>query len=155
MSVTKTNLFSLAVTPINKSNSSCIGFPIFLSLTFSLAYSFMQPKIGITESPFTNASTALCDFFGFMLFSAPYRNSSTVISEIKQFSLPFSFIIESKFIFLVGDNGELLDEMRTFPKGQHDDVLDSLSMQLSFARTPFIPKPPLRDEDSVEKNIAI
>jgi len=37
---------------------------------------------------------------------------------------------ESKSIFLVGDNLELLDEMRVFPNGQHDDVLDSLSMQL-------------------------
>lgn len=62
---------------------------------------------------------------------------------------------ESKSIFLVGDNGELLDEMRTFPNGQHDDVLDSLSMQLSFARPPFIPKPPLRDDGEGERNIAI
>lgn len=44
---------------------------------------------------------------------------------------------ESKSIFLVGDNFELLDEMRTFPNGQHDDVLDSLSMQLQVAKAPF------------------
>lgn len=44
---------------------------------------------------------------------------------------------ESKSIFLVGDNFELLDEMRTFPNGQHDDVLDSLSMQLHNAKPPY------------------
>lgn len=43
---------------------------------------------------------------------------------------------ESKSIFLIGDNSELLDEMRTFPKGQFDDVLDSLSMQIHNARPP-------------------
>lgn len=44
---------------------------------------------------------------------------------------------ENKSIFLVGDNFELLDEMRVFPQGQHDDVLDSLSMQLHNAHKPF------------------
>ena len=53
---------------------------------------------------------------------------------------------ESKSIFLIGDNSELLDEMRTFPNGQYDDVLDSLSMQLSFAKPPFRRTPPLREE---------
>ena len=37
LSVTKVSLFSTAVTPIKRSNSSCIGLPIFLSLTFSFA----------------------------------------------------------------------------------------------------------------------
>lgn len=61
---------------------------------------------------------------------------------------------ESKSIFLVGDNLELLDEMRVFPNGQHDDVLDSLSMQLPHARAPFRKPMTLRDEEP-EKNIAI
>ena len=46
---------------------------------------------------------------------------------------------ESKSIFFVGDNLELLDEMRTFPQGQHDDVLDSLAYQLAVAKKPFVP----------------
>ena len=37
LSVTKVSSFSTAVTPIKRSNSSCIGVPIFLSRTFSLA----------------------------------------------------------------------------------------------------------------------
>ena len=61
---------------------------------------------------------------------------------------------ESKSIFLVGDNIELLDEMRVFPNGQHDDVLDSLSMQLPHARAPYRKPMQLRDEEP-EKNVAI
>lgn len=60
---------------------------------------------------------------------------------------------ESKSIFLVGDNLELLDDMRTFPNGMHDDVLDSLSYQLPIARPPHF-SPINRDEDD-EKNPAI
>jgi phage terminase large subunit-like protein len=61
---------------------------------------------------------------------------------------------ESKSIFLVGDNSELLDEMRVFPNGQHDDVLDSLSMQLPHARPPFR-KPMRLREEIVDNNPAI
>jgi phage terminase large subunit-like protein len=43
---------------------------------------------------------------------------------------------ESRSIFLIGDNSELIDEMRTFPHGQHDDVLDSLSYQIHNAKVP-------------------
>lgn len=43
---------------------------------------------------------------------------------------------ESKTIFFVGNCSDLVDDMRTFPRGQHDDVLDSLSMQLEVAYKP-------------------
>lgn len=43
---------------------------------------------------------------------------------------------ESKSIILIGDNAELLDEMRSFPRGGFDDVLDSLAMQLQHAEAP-------------------
>lgn len=61
---------------------------------------------------------------------------------------------ESKSIFLVGDNFELLDEMRTFPNGQHDDVIDSLSMQIPHAK-PINYRPIDRSEDTIDKNPAI
>jgi phage terminase large subunit-like protein len=61
---------------------------------------------------------------------------------------------ESKSIFLVGDNTELMDEMRTFPNGQWDDVLDAVSQQLSHARPPFR-KPMYPEERKAETNIAI
>lgn len=35
-------------------------------------------------------------------------------------------LFQSKSVFLIGDCSNLVEEMRTFPRGQHDDVLDSL-----------------------------
>lgn len=61
---------------------------------------------------------------------------------------------ETKSIFLVGDNFELLDEMRTFPNGQHDDVIDSLSMQLPHAKAPHRKTPPLRETADESHNPA-
>lgn len=61
---------------------------------------------------------------------------------------------ESKSVFLVGDNSELLDEMRAFPNAPHDDVIDSLSMQLPHARAPHRKVYPLFSTDE-EKNMAI
>lgn len=43
---------------------------------------------------------------------------------------------ESEAIFLVGDNAELIDEMRSFPRGVHDDILDSLAYQIQVAHRP-------------------
>ncbi len=45
-------------------------------------------------------------------------------------------IWESKTIFFVGECGDLIENMRTFPRGQHDDVIDSLAMQLEVAYKP-------------------
>ena len=61
---------------------------------------------------------------------------------------------ENKSIFLVGDNFELLDEMRVFPNGQHDDILDSLSYQIHHAKPPYY-KPIDRSDNNKETNPAI
>ena len=50
---------------------------------------------------------------------------------------------ENKSIYLVGDNTELIDEMRVFPNGQNDDVLDSLAYQTYYAKAPMQKKQPL------------
>lgn len=42
----------------------------------------MEPNIGMTTIPLRKLSTALCDFALSILFSAPYLNSNTVISEM-------------------------------------------------------------------------
>lgn len=39
-------------------------------------------------------------------------------------------------VFIEGECANLQDEMRTFPRGQHDDVLDSLAYQLQVAYPP-------------------
>lgn len=43
---------------------------------------------------------------------------------------------ESRSIFLVGNCNDLLEEMRVFPRGNHDDVLDSLAYQEQIAYKP-------------------
>lgn len=44
---------------------------------------------------------------------------------------------QSMSIFLVGDCSDLEENMRVFPRGLHDDVLDSLQMQLQIAQKPY------------------
>lgn len=44
---------------------------------------------------------------------------------------------ESRSIFLVGNCDDLKQEMRVFPRGSHDDVLDSLAMQEEIAEKPI------------------
>lgn len=61
---------------------------------------------------------------------------------------------ENKSIFLVGDNLELKDEMRVFPRGQHDDIIDSLSMQLHNAHKPYY-TPSYDHSDEQDTNPAI
>lgn len=41
--------------------------------------------------------------------------------------------IESGSLYLIGDNNDLLEESRVFPRGIHDDILDSLAYQEQIA----------------------
>lgn len=66
------------------------------------------------ERPLRNKSTALWDFAGLSLFSAPYLSSAIVISEIKQFSLPFSFICSSRFNLPRRKNTQMLVSSKYF-----------------------------------------
>ena len=61
---------------------------------------------------------------------------------------------ENKSIYLIGDNTELIDEMRVFPNGQNDDVLDSLAYQTYYAKAPMQKKQPLMKKSS-DTNSAI
>lgn len=46
-------------------------------------------------------------------------------------------LMESKSVFFVGDCSALIEEMRVFPRGQHDDVLDSFQYAESIAFKPY------------------
>ena len=46
-------------------------------------------------------------------------------------------LMESKSVFFVGDCSALEEEMRVFPRGQHDDVLDSFAYNEMIAYKPF------------------
>ena len=102
-------------------------------------YKTYSPQfIGLEETTFTMAIQPFLDD------EMRKRNTFISITPIKHKGIQKELRIrgliprwESKSIFLVGDNFELLDEMRTFPNGQHDDVLDSLSMQLHNAKPPY------------------
>ena len=108
LSVTNVRSLASAVTSIIKSNSSCSGVPFFLKETSVSAYSFTMPKIEITVNPFTNLSTASCDFFGLSLFCAPYLSSNTVSYDIKQLSSPFSLMISSNLRWPRRKNTQIL-----------------------------------------------
>ena len=46
-------------------------------------------------------------------------------------------LMESKSVFFVGDCSALEEEMRVFPRGQHDDVLDSFCYSEMIAYKPY------------------
>jgi len=45
--------------------------------------------------------------------------------------------MESKSVFFVGDCSALEEEMRVFPRGLHDDVLDSFQYAEQIAYKPY------------------
>ncbi len=46
-------------------------------------------------------------------------------------------LMESKSVFMVGDCSALIEEMRVFPRGLHDDVLDSFQYAEQIAFKPY------------------
>jgi phage terminase large subunit-like protein len=122
---------------------------------FYLNKTYKPTFIGLEETTFTMA------ILPFMQDEMRKRQDFFTVTPIKHKGINKELRIrgliprwESRSIFLVGENSELLNEMRVFPNGQHDDVLDSLSMQLSFARPPFRRAPNFSTEKE-ETNIAI
>lgn len=122
---------------------------------FFLKDTYNPQFVGLEETSFTMAIQP------FIEDEMRKRNKYFVITPVKHRGVNKEVRIrgliprwESKSIFLVGDNTELLDEIRVFPNGQNDDVVDSLSMQLPHARPPYIKPTPLRSEET-DTNIAI
>ena len=111
--------------------------------------------VGLEETTFTMAIQP------FLEEEMRKRNEFFTVTPIKQRGVNKELRIrgliprwENRSVFLVGDNTELLDEMRTFPRGQHDDVLDAFASQVSIAKAPFRKVYSPR-EDSIETNPAI
>lgn len=110
--------------------------------------------IGLEETTFTMAIQP------FIQDEMRRRNQFFTITPVKHKGIQKELRIrgliprwESRSIFLIGDNQELLDEMRVFPNGQHDDVLDSLSMMINIAKPPFYN--PIDRTEETEVNNAI
>lgn len=121
---------------------------------FYLAKTYSPKFLGLEETTFTMAIQPFIQDEmrkRQVFFSITPMKTKAVAKELRIRGLIPRW--ESRSIFLVGDNLELLDDMRTFPRGLHDDVLDSLSYQLPIARPPhFVPVD--RSEDS-DRNPAI
>lgn len=121
---------------------------------FYLKKAYNPMFIGLEETTFTMAIQP------FMEDEMRKRNDFFVVTPVKHKGVNKELRIrgliprwESKSVFLIGDNTELLDEMRTFPRGQNDDVLDSLAMQVNIAKAPFRKVYNPSDHDP-ERNIA-
>lgn len=57
---------------------------------------------------------------------------------------------ESRSIFFIENEcNDLKEEMRTFPRGMHDDVIDSTQYQLQLAQKPIPPVPVMRPSQRV------
>jgi len=122
---------------------------------FYLKETYNPQMIGLEETTFTMAIQP------FLEEEMRKRNKFFTITPLKHRAMHKEARIrgllprwESRSIFFVGDNVEILDEMRVFPNGEHDDVLDSLSYQLHNARPPYTKPPQLRSEEK-ETNPAI
>lgn len=104
---------------------------------FYLVNTYRPKTIGIEETTFTLAIKP------FIQEEMRKRSQFFSITELKHRSTLKETRIralvprwENNGIYLVGDNIELLDEMRSFPRGLHDDVLDALAYQLQVAHRP-------------------
>lgn len=104
---------------------------------FYIVETYKPTKIGLEETTFTIAIKP------FIQEEMRKRQKFFSITELKHRSTQKETRIraliprwENGGIVLVGDNIELIDEMRAFPRGLHDDVLDSLAYQVEIAHRP-------------------
>jgi phage terminase large subunit-like protein len=146
--VTRENKWYIKTYKLKINSKELIDHMFYLSKTYSPKY------MGLEETTFTMAIQPFIQDEmrkRQVFFSISPMKTKAVAKETRIRGLIPRW--ESKSIFLVGDNLELLDDMRTFPNGQHDDVLDSLSYQLPIARPPHFS--PINREEDDEKNPAI
>jgi len=104
---------------------------------FYLQKTYNPKTIGMEETTFTVAIKPFLNeemrkrnvFFGI----TPLKHKSTMKETRIRALIPRW---ENNAIYLIGANMELIDEMRSFPRGVHDDILDSLAYQMQVAHRP-------------------
>ena len=148
--VDKENKWNVSSYRLKVNSKELIDHLFYLSKTYNPQY------LGLEETTFTMAIQP------FIQEEMRKRQHFFTITPVKHKGVNKELRIrgliprwENKSIFLIGDNLELKDEMRTFPNGQHDDVLDSLSMQLHIAKPPYQKRYPLGMGNEEDKNLAI
>ena len=146
--VDRNNKWYIKTYRLKINSKELIDHLFFLSKTYSPQF------IGLEETTFTMAIQP------FIQEEMRKRNNFFSITPLKTNAIKKELRIrgliprwESKSIFLVGDNLDLLDEMRVFPNGQNDDLLDAVSYQLHIAKPPYY-QPVDRNEEK-ETNIAM
>lgn len=119
---------------------------------FYLNKVYKPEAIGLEETTFTQAIKPFLDE------AMQKRNTFFTVIPLKhkqqQKEMRIRGLIprwESNSIFLIGSNLELLDEMRTFPNGATDDILDSAAYQLQIAQKPYPDLNPLHYMAKKEK----
>jgi phage terminase large subunit-like protein len=105
---------------------------------FYLVETYKPEIIGIEETVYTLAVQP------FLEEAMAKRNKFFVITPLKHNGTNKEQRIRgliprmaNKGIFFVGDNIALFNEMRVFPRGQNDDVLDSMAYQEQIAYKPY------------------
>lgn len=148
--VSKENKWYIKTYRLKVNSRELIDHIFFLNKTYKPQF------IGLEETTFTMAIQP------FLEDEMRKRQDFFVITPIKHKGINKETRIrgliprwESRSIIFVSDNLELLDEMRTFPNGQNDDVIDSLSMQIHHAKAPYRKTYPLGMNIREESNPAI
>lgn len=105
---------------------------------FYLVETYKPELIGIEETVFSLAVQP------FLESEMAKRNRYFVVTPLKHGGVNKEQRIRgliprmaNKGIFFVGDNDALFNEMRVFPRGQNDDVLDSFAYQEQIAFKPY------------------
>lgn len=146
--VDRNNKWYIRTYRLKINSKELIDHLFFLNKTYSPQF------IGLEETTFTMAIQP------FIQEEMRKRNLFFSITPLKTNAIKKELRIrgliprwENKSIFLVSDNYDLLDEMRVFPNGQNDDLLDAVSYQLHIAKPPHYR--PINREEEKDENIAI
>lgn len=104
---------------------------------FYLVETYAPDMIGIEETVFTLAVQP------FLEEEMARRNKYFIVTPLKHNGVNKEQRIRgviprlaNKGVYFIGDNTDLFDEMRVFPRGAHDDVLDSFAYQEQIAYAP-------------------
>jgi predicted phage terminase large subunit-like protein len=130
--VTKDNKWYVSTQQLKKNSAELIDHMFYLVKTY-------KPElIGIEETTFTLAVQPFLEEEmakrGEWFVVTPLKHNGNNKEQRIRGLIPR---MANKGIFFVGDNDALFNEMRVFPRGMNDDVLDSLAYAEQVAYKPY------------------
>jgi len=110
-----------------------------IDLLFTMYHTHKPEKIGIEKTIYLQAIKPFLDEEmrvrnTFMPIVELQHNSTAKETRIRGLIARYE---TKSIVFIENECNDLLDEMRTFPRGLHDDVLDSLAYQQQLAQAPY------------------